>query len=208
MTEEMREQMLNVMFNNSESDKLSESQELDEGLGTVIKHAAQNVKNNIANSFAITAKQKAQAANRTATLKATQAAEKAGNKAVAQAKKAGNATYKTVMSNWTIKNANEAMQNAVQAQDMDTFIKGLEFALCGINVLDAGKVNGQQSEEAQQNVNKANANNQQAGKNAVNNAKNDKQQNMANAGNVSNNPADAAANVNNAGAAGDKGDAQ
>ena len=57
MNEAMREQMLNVMFS-------SPKEELEEGLGTAIKHGAQNVGNAIQNAFAVTAKQKAQAANK------------------------------------------------------------------------------------------------------------------------------------------------
>ncbi len=180
MNEELREQMLNVMFGPSE-------EELNEGLGTAIKHGAQNVVNQVKNDFAFTAKQKAQAANRTATLKATQAAENAGNKQIKNAKKAGKTAYKDIMSKWSIKSANQAMQNAVNANDIDTLVSGLEYAICGINILGASKAQGEQSFEQQQNVQDADKNNKNAGNANVEAAKNNKANAMAATQNVSGN---------------------
>ena len=179
MNEAMREQMLNVMFSSSK-------EELDEGLGTAIKHGAQNVGNAIQNAFAVTAKQKAQAANRTATLKATQAAENEGNKQIKNAKKAGKTSYKDIMSKWSIKSANEAMQKAANATDIDTLITGLEFAVCGINVLGAGSAS-EQSNEQQQNAQDANDKNKELGNAAVDNAKANKDAAVAATQNVSGN---------------------
>lgn len=178
MIENQREQILNVLF-------ASGAEELDEGLGTAIKHGAQNVGNAVQNAFAITAKQKAQAANRTATLKATQDAENKGNQQLKNVKKAGKKAYKDIMAKWTIKDANAAMDAALKANDIDTLIQGLEYAICGINVLGAGKVNGQQEGgQPSDNVN-------QARQNAVQQAKDDIQADVNAAQNVSGNPENA-----------------
>jgi uncharacterized protein len=189
MTDEMREQMLDVLFGSSE-EELNEGvvQNIGRAVGTAVKHGAQNVVNQVKNDFAFTDKQKAQAANRTATLKATQAAEKAGNKAIAKAGKAGKATYKNVMSNWSIQNANKAMQAAINnAQDVDTIVSGLEYALCGINVLNAGKAQGEQSEVNSAKTQVANDSNKNIRNSNVEAAKDDKTNAMNATGNVSGN---------------------
>lgn len=149
-----REQILNVLFNNY-NQNFNESESLDENfitnavqkVGTGIKHAAQNAVNDVRNSFAITAKQKAQANARTQALHNKQAAENAGNKVIQQAGKAGKVSYKNVMANWSQTNTNTQLNNALKSNSIKDIITAIEYGLCSINVLGAG---GKDNKNAQQ----------------------------------------------------------
>jgi len=190
-----REQILSVLFS---SNNLNESREnLDENFitnavqnaGTAIKHAAQNAVNDVRNSFAITAKQKAQANARTQALQATQQAEKDGNKMIQQAGKAGKASYKNIMNNWSQANVKAKLDAWNKAFDSGNItykdtVEALEYILCSINVLGVGGDGNVNAQRNVDNANNAKADSNQAMENSKQNdmnvASNGKQQESIN----------------------------